>query len=248
MPYCHSSTVASTSLLKLILIPGALTIKVSRIQVSEVVGSNLLIISGFEGLTIAADESTLFALLQSATMQDGGTSDQTNRYTRLLSYDITSSPAKLVGEWVVPLPQTSKGKTIAANEVHFISPTIFLILTRDSLGHGGDDGDPTSKHKNIDLIDISNATNISGMQFDNASSPIAPDGLLDPAIIPAEYFAFVDLLDATQLSRFGLHNGDPVDETLIDAKWESIAIAPAGDKANPDDYFLFTFVCVYHFP
>ncbi len=29
---------------------------------------------------------------------------------------------------------------------------------------------------------------------------------------------------------------------LIDAKWESLALAPVGDSANPHDYFLFTVV------
>lgn len=35
---------------------------------------------------------------------------------------------------------------------------------------------------------------------------------------------------------------DPSDQTLIDAKWESLALAPVGDSASPDDYFLFTVV------
>ena len=176
-------------------------------------------------------------------MQDGGTSDQTSRYTRLLSYDITSSPATLTGEWAVPLPQTNgQGKTLAASELHFVSPTVFLVLTRDGKGHGNDDTE--SKHKNIDLIDISSATDIHGTKFDDASTPISPGGTLDSSITPAGYFAFVDLINSTQLARFGLHNGDPADDTLIDAKWESIALAPVGDDAFPDDYFLFTAVRV----
>ena len=36
--------------------------------------------------------------------------------------------------------------------------------------------------------------------------------------------------------------GDPVDQTLIDGKWESIALAPVGDPASPHDFFLFTAV------
>ena len=36
--------------------------------------------------------------------------------------------------------------------------------------------------------------------------------------------------------------GKPVDQTLIDAKWESLALAPVGDSDYPDDYFLFTAV------
>ena len=69
-------------------------------------------------------------MLQSATIQDGGSAKTTNRYTRLLAFNVASPiiTPKLVGEWVVPLPQSSKGK------IHFISPGIFLALSRD----GGD--------------------------------------------------------------------------------------------------------------
>ncbi len=33
--------------------------------------------------------------------------------------------------------------------------------------------------------------------------------------------------------------GGTSDASLIDAKWEGTALAPALDSANPDDYFLF---------
>lgn len=39
-------------------------------------------------------------------------------------------------------------------------------------------------------------------------------------------------------------SGDPEDQTLIDAKWESIALAPVGDPQSPNDFFLFTAVCI----
>lgn len=199
---------------------------------------------GFEGLTLSSDGSALFVLLQSATIQDGGDNDDMSRYTRLLSYDLTSLTPTLIGEWVVPLPQISKGKTIAASELHFVSPTIFLVLSRDGKGHGDDD--TSANYKHIDLIDLSAATDIHDTKFDQAANPIAKDGVLDSSITPAEYVSFVDMLNATQLARFGLHNGDPADATLIDAKWESIALAPVGDDAFPDDYFLFTAVSFHH--
>ena len=50
------------------------------------------------------------------------------------------------------------------------------------------------------------------------------------------------MVDSTQLKRFGLHNDTPDDLTLIDGKWESLALAPVDDPAYPDDYFLFTVV------
>ncbi|CAE6432243.1 unnamed protein product [Rhizoctonia solani] len=234
---------------------------------------------GFEGLTVSGDGRTLFALLQSATIQDGGVSGDgrtlfallqsatiqdgggdkdTNRYTRLFAWDIsTPGSSRLTGEWVVPLPQSKKGKTYAQSEIYALTLTQFLVLSRDGHGHGddgndaksdynrdghghGDDGnDAKSDYKQADLFDISDATDIHGTKFDGAAA-VAPKGKLDKTVVPATYVPFVNYLNSTQLSRFGLHNDEPTDRTLIDAKWESFALAPVLDAAAPDDYFLIT--------
>ncbi|KAI0746830.1 esterase-like activity of phytase-domain-containing protein [Daedaleopsis nitida] len=196
---------------------------------------------GFEGLTLDSTGNTLFAMVQSATIQDGGDDKDTSRFTRLLAYDVSTplqAPPPLIGEWVVPLPQSKKGKTLAQSEIHFVSENVFLVLARDADGHGGDDDN--SAYKQADLFDITNATDIHGTKFDDPSHPIADDGKLDKSITPATYQSFVSFIDDTQLARFGLHNGKPADQTLIDAKWESLALAPAMDPDFPDDFFLFT--------
>jgi hypothetical protein len=108
--------------------------------------------SGLEGLTTDASGKTLYALLQSATAQDGGLGSTTSRYTRLLAYDI-SNPRKrpeLKGEWVVGLPLTKKGKTQAASEVHYVKENVFLTLARDGSGRGGSDN--TSSYKWVDTF------------------------------------------------------------------------------------------------
>jgi len=196
---------------------------------------------GFEGLTVSPDGRTLFALLQSATIQDGGSSKSTSRFTRLFAYDV-SIPVpitpRLIGEWVVPLPLDSKGNTLAQSEMHFISENIFFVLARDGDGHGG--SSDKSSYKQADLIDISRATNILGSKFDSPANPIAINGTLNKNINPALYVPFLSLINDTQLARFGVHNGKPADQTLIDAKWESLALAPVDDPKFPNDYFLFT--------
>lgn len=65
---------------------------------------------------------------------------------------------------------------------------------------------------------------------------------MDSSITPTEYQTFVQYVNATQLARFGLHNGGAADQTLIAAKWEALALAPAFDDDAKDDYFLFTLV------
>lgn len=86
-------------------------------------------------------------MLQSATMQDGGDKKSTSRYTRLVAYDVSNLSVQppLVGEWVVPLPLSSKGNTQECNEIHYVSPGVFLALSRDGDGRGGDDN--KSKYK-----------------------------------------------------------------------------------------------------
>ncbi|KAF9480369.1 hypothetical protein BDN70DRAFT_832977 [Pholiota conissans] len=195
---------------------------------------------GFEGLTIDPLTNTLYAMLQSATIQDGGDDKDTSRFTRLFAYDVSnpSVSVPLVGEWVVPLPQSSGGNTEACSEIHFLGSGTFLALSRDGDGRGGDDN--KSSYKQADLFSITGATDIHGTKFDDPSNPIASKGKLTKGITAATYVSFVDFTDKTQLARFGLHNGSPDDETLIDAKWESLALAPVGDSAFPDDYFLIT--------
>lgn len=119
---------------------------------------------GFEGLTTDSSHNTLYALLQSATIQDGGGDDATSRYTRLVAFDMSSSSTAssfttanvtssrsetatgtVTGEWVVPLPTSKKGKTRAASELHYVSEGVFFVLSRDGKGHGDDDDDASYK-------------------------------------------------------------------------------------------------------
>jgi len=101
-----------------------------------------MLLQGFEGLTVDTMGATLYALLQSAAIQDGGDKKKNARYTRLLAYDISDAAVQrpaLKNEWVVPLPLDSSSKTLGASELHLVGPDIFLVLARDSNGHGGDD-------------------------------------------------------------------------------------------------------------
>ncbi|KAF5359713.1 hypothetical protein D9756_002857 [Leucocoprinus leucothites] len=193
---------------------------------------------GFEGLTIDPTTGRIYAMLQAATIQDGGDDKSTSRYTRLLAFDVQGNQSTLAGEWVVPLPLSPKDNTETCNEIAFVGNGVFFALSRDGDGRGGDDNN--SKYKNADLFSIRNATDIHGTKFDSPAHPIASNGKLDSSITPATYVPFISFVDDDQLARFGLHNGSPDDETLLDAKWESLTLAPVGDASFPDDYFLFT--------
>ncbi|KAI1855293.1 hypothetical protein JX265_006564 [Neoarthrinium moseri] len=207
---------------------------------------------GFEGLSVSEDGKTLWVLLQAATVQEGGLEKQTQRYTRFLKYDI-STPLKPVykAEYIVPLPayidptaKASKNPKIAAqSEVHALPNGQFLVLSRDGgAGHGQENSQ--SQYRNIDVFDISAATDIkaAGQGYDDEGGAVADTkGVLRQGVQAAEYCAFLDFNVNAQLGRFGLHNGGAQDAALLNEKWESIAVVPV-DPRRPDgdEHFVFS--------
>ncbi|TGQ78264.1 hypothetical protein EN850_23250 [Mesorhizobium sp. M8A.F.Ca.ET.207.01.1.1] len=198
---------------------------------------------GLEGMAMTPDGKFLIAVLQSAPRQDGGDSPSTRQNTRALVYDASDfAHLKLAHEYVVPLPvfKDAKGKTkvAAQSEIVALSDT-FLMLARDSgNGQGLKKGD-ASLYRQINIVDLSGATDIAGGPFDAADKPVAPKGVLDPSVTPAKLTPFIDINDAGELSRFGLHNGGAKDHNELSEKWEAMSVASVLDPKLPDDYFLF---------
>ena len=118
-----------------------------------------------------------------------------------------------------------------------------LWLTSNSYGNGKSDTE--SLYRRIDVFDISNgATDVKGTFADTASGSIASsDGVLAGGIEPAAYCSFLDFNVNGQLERFGVHNGGDEDDSLLNEKWESIALAPVepGASATSGEVFVFSF-------
>ena len=195
---------------------------------------------GYEGMDITPDGKYLFTILQSATVQDGGEKSKSRFNDRLLKYDITVCPPQLVGEYVVVLPTYTaadgKTKTASQSEMRVINENLIMLLPRDShLGNGGEDG-TESIFKHVDFWSLTDADNIVG-QYDGVGEKISTKkGVLNSSIKPATYYSFINLIDPTELSKFGLHNGGAVDPSLINEKWESMDLFPV--KCTNDEYFL----------
>ena len=208
---------------------------------------------GFEGLTVSPDGKNLYALLQSACEQEGGAHSADRRYPRLVHYQLPQGgifphdgnwkraiqSATYVGEYVVPLPlytSSSGSSAVAAqSELHYLSPTQFLFLPRDSKGGHGQ-ASSQSLFRHADIFDISGATNVAGATYDSFNASIASSkGELNAGITPATYCSFIDFNINAQLNRFGVHNGGNQDNTLLNEKWESLALAPV----NGGSFFPF---------
>ncbi|KAF2133544.1 hypothetical protein P153DRAFT_420391 [Dothidotthia symphoricarpi CBS 119687] len=192
---------------------------------------------GLEALTASPNGTFLYTMLQSATIQDGGSKSSTRRYTRLLQYRIDGPSPVYEAEYVVPLPLLSTGKVAGQSDMHYISPTQFLVLARDSnAGHGA--ASSMSMYRNADIIDISAATNVKGAAADAATGQIASrKGVLNSGIVPATYCPWLDYNVNAQLNRFGVHNGGAQDAALLNEKWESFALLPI----EGDEYYLLSF-------
>lgn len=132
-------------------------------------------------------------------------------------------------------------KVAAQSEIHYISPTQFLILARDSgKSHGQDSS--LSVYRHADVFSIASATDIKSPVHDSANGSIASStGVLNAGISPAEYCPFLDYNVNSELGKFGLHNGGAQDQYLLNEMWESLALAPQIPNSKGKDYFLFSF-------
>ncbi|KAF2644787.1 3-phytase [Massarina eburnea CBS 473.64] len=192
---------------------------------------------GLEAFTADPKGEYFYAMLQSATMQEGGKKSSNRRYTRFLKYQIQDGKLTYDSEYVVPLPILTTGKVAGQSEMHFISDTQFLVLARDSGGGHGQDSSE-SIYRNADIFDLSKATNIKSNKDDDFDGAVASSkGKLDSDIVPAEYCTWLSYNNNDQLGRFGVHNGGAQDARLLNEKWESLALAPV----SSNEYFLISF-------
>ncbi len=202
---------------------------------------------GLEGLSVSPDNSRLFALMQSALVQDGGAA-QTRFNTRLFVYDIAGANLEnpvLIGEYAVQLPRydlngNSSGldATAAQSEIVALSNTQLLMLPRDGNGLGKGTTDPIVT-KTVDLVDFSTATNVLGL-YDAEGNQISPSGTLRVGITPARSTVVVNLLSSADLGKFGFNtNTASPNSFTVNEKAEGMALVPDTSTASSEDYFLF---------
>ena len=211
---------------------------------------------GLEGMSVTPDGTRLFALLQSATVQDTNLAQQqTRNHARLYVYDIVGSNREnpvLVGEYVVRLPQidldpstapSSLTGTAAQSEIVALGPNSFLMLPRDGNGLGKGTMVPIT-FKSVHLVDFASATNILG-QFDDAGQAVSPAGVLNPGVNAAATAEVINMLQQDDLDKFGLNlnmNKVPAlraDSNTLNEKIEGMALVPDLSTEETNDFFLF---------
>ena len=211
---------------------------------------------GMEAVDLTPDGRFLVTMLQSATRQDNPSDNNQGRlFTRLMVYDVSQSatPTSTIGHYLVELPtfdrdgtNGSADRAAAQSELVALSPTTFLVLTRDGNGNGsGDNGRPLV-FKTVSLVTTNGATNLSGTQYETSYTAAAA-GIAGPTagITAAQATPFVNLLNPSQLARFGINTNvaaegspNPISVNSLGEKWEALTIVPVLDAAAPNDYFL----------
>jgi uncharacterized protein YhjY with autotransporter beta-barrel domain len=211
---------------------------------------------GLEGVSVSPDGKRLFAVLQSATLQDNPTNVGARRNnTRVLVYDISGSrtPTAPVGEYVLQLPVFNNSATgvgaatttAAQSEILALNNTQFLVLSRDGNGRGTNGNANQIAFKSVLLVDITGASNIAGTPFSTGTQPISTtaaangSGQLVAGITPVQQVELVNMLNTAQLTKFGVNTiTRPSTQFTLSEKWEAMGLAPVLDEAKPHDFFL----------
>lgn len=109
-----------------------------------------------EGLTITPDEKTLVGIMQSTLYTPSKANVADFTITRIVTFDLETATTKQY------LHKQKKAKN-SNSEIVALSNTEFLIVERDGLFTGND----ATAQKHIYRIDITNATDVSGDDFDS---------------------------------------------------------------------------------
>jgi hypothetical protein len=165
---------------------------------------------GFEGLAISPDGKYVYAMLQSAMLDEGGGSGTVNR---IVKFDVATG--QQVAQYAYQMQGSSQGRGISA--LVAINDHEFLVLERNNRGVGvGADFAPPNKK--VYQIDITGATDVTGIDLDSGA-PYTP--------VTKNLTPYIDLA-ANTLS----HLGNNVPEKL-----ESLAFGP---RLSDGSYLLLT--------
>jgi hypothetical protein len=157
---------------------------------------------GFEGLAISPDGAYLYAMLQSAMLDEGSGNGRCNR---IVKFDTETGEA--VAQYAYQMEGSSQGRGISA--LVAINDHEFLVLERNNrgIGVGAEFSPPNKKVYRIDLGDAADVSNVAFSTDTDAPCPVGSVTKTGP---------FLDLA-ANTLAKLG---------KKVPEKWEGLAIGP----------------------
>lgn len=162
---------------------------------------------GFEGLAISPDGRTLYAMLQSAMLDEGAGDGTVNR---IVAFDTRT--ARPQAQYAYRMEGSSQGRGISA--LVALNDHEFLVLERNNRGLGVD-ATLTPPNKKVFRIDIAGATDVSAINVATAS----------PGSFTAVTKQGVPWLDLT-LPATLTHPSLAALGGVSPEKWEGLAIGP----------------------
>ncbi len=183
---------------------------------------------GFEGIAIAPDGKTLFAVVQDPLQQEGVGSNpgRRSRNVRVVRFDIATGAA--TGQFVYQLDTlatinegaavadqfgaTSQGRNIGLSGITALNDHQFLVIERDNRGAGIGTSALTPLIKSVKLIDITGATDVSTISLAGTNDAL-PSG-----VVPVGKSSFIDVLAALRAAG-----------QVVPEKIEGLAIGPSLD-------------------
>lgn len=200
---------------------------------------------GMEGLAITPDGRTLYGIMQSPLLQDGGKDGATTRIVRI---DLASHQIRQYAYPLTNLGTASKPKYTGISEIVAVNDHEFLVDERDGNGFG-DDSKAAFKH--LFHIDLHHARDVSMLSGAGAlaAAAVSKDDFLD---IVAALGAHGIAPDAIPSKLEGLAFGPDV--TLDGRRRHTLFIANDNDflptvvddshpdgADNPNQFFVFAF-------
>jgi hypothetical protein len=161
---------------------------------------------GFEGLAISPDGRTVYAMLQSAMLDEGGSN---GIYNRIVAFDARTARAK--AQYAYRMDGSSQGRGISA--LVAINDTDFLVLERNNRGIGVD-SEITPANKKVFRISLTGATDVSGIDLD---APGATFATVSKDLVPWLDLAAPATLAHPSLAALG---------GVSPEKWEGLTVGP----------------------
>jgi hypothetical protein len=162
---------------------------------------------GFEGLAISPDGRFAYAMLQSATLEEGGTSGV---FARIVKYDLATGAA--VGQFAYRMETSAQGRGTSA--LVALGNDKFLVLERNNRGIGIG-ATLAGADKSVFQIDLTGATDVTGITLGATTLP--------PGVVAVSKGAQIIDLDANTLAALGFKSPE---------KWEGLAIGPQLDNGD----------------
>lgn len=156
---------------------------------------------GFEGLAIGPNGAYVYAMLQSALLDEGGSGGVCNR---IVKFDIETGQA--IAQYAYQMEGSSQGRGISA--LLSINDHEFLVLERNNRGIGVG-ATLAPPNKKVFRIDLDGAADVSMTALSNANCAAY-------AVAKANNQPFLDLT-ANTLAELG---------SKVPEKWEGLAIGP----------------------